>query len=156
MRNALRIWVAQAFFSRQTWRLHGANNLGMKQLDAIGSSLHGIYPLPRFLHEQLDCCLEAHIADIEKNVLAELQTRMFKKQPLEWFGSFLTTFILLSALETDTWMVQTWAHDAESMHNSTKEQVRFQVPDSPRSSIARVSGRIARIVMCKLNLGVVR
>lgn len=99
-------------------------------IDGNTSMVHGITPLPRLLNHQLDSALEARIAVLEKEVLTELQTRIFKKQPLEWFGSFLTTYLLLSALERDTWSLYTWDHDSARMNERVAYLVSCAHPES--------------------------
>ena len=71
-------------------------------------TLAGIRPLPRLLNQALDSLVEKRTADFEQMFLSELQTRMFRRQPSEWFGIYLAVFVFLSGMEKDTWNLETW------------------------------------------------
>jgi hypothetical protein len=90
------------------------------------SSLYGIIPLPRLVNQQLDARVEEWMAQIEGELLLELQTKIFKRSPADWFTIYLSLFLTLSTLELDTWGLKTWATDARGL----LEAVKMLVSDS--------------------------
>lgn len=84
------------------------------------SSLYGIVPLPRLVNQQLDARVEEWMAQIEGELLLELQTKIFKRSPADWFTIYLSLFLTLSTLELDTWGLKTWATDARGLMEKVK------------------------------------
>lgn len=110
---ALRIWAAQFVFFKHPWRLDLQTDPddapGMTVITPKGSASTRITPLPILLNQQLDSLIESKTADLELQFLTELQTRMFlKRPPDEWFGIYLAIFVFFTALEEDTWNLETW------------------------------------------------
>jgi len=81
----------------------------MTAITPEGSASTRITPLPILLNQQLDSFIERKSADLECLFLTDLQTRMFlKKPPDELFGIYLAIFVYFTALEEDTWNLETW------------------------------------------------
>jgi hypothetical protein len=75
------------------------------------------------INQQLDSHLENRVANIEKELLAELQTRILDRNSNDWFGIYLTIYMQLSSLERDTWDLSTWEHDSEMLRESVRTLV---------------------------------
>lgn len=107
---AFRIWATQMVFFKRPWRIAPSSTeaLGMTSITDETSSLWGVIPLPRLLNQQLDSIIEARLAENEQRLLNELQNTIFARRQKEWFVIFLTTFVYLSAVEKDTWSLETW------------------------------------------------
>lgn len=80
------------------------------------SKLHGLMPLPRLINQQLDSYIEERVATLEEELLDELQKCIFKKESVDWFGTYLTMFVVLGSLERDTWALHTWDFDSPKLH----------------------------------------
>ncbi|KAF8247772.1 hypothetical protein K440DRAFT_550521 [Wilcoxina mikolae CBS 423.85] len=130
VRKALRIWIVQNFFFNSPWRMCGHNSLGMNPIDDPTSKLHGVTPLPRLINQQLDFYLEDRISTLEKELLAELQSRILDRNSYDWFGIFLTIYIYLSSMERDTWSLHTWENDADMLTQRVHE-LELQNPHWP-------------------------
>lgn len=86
-----------------------SGNLGMGVIGKEDSpKLAGVTPLPRLLNQQLDSIIEKRASELEHQFLSELQTMIVRRQPNEWFGMYLAMFVYLSAMEKDTWSLETW------------------------------------------------
>lgn len=96
----------------------------MPTIKDLKSTLYGITPLPRLANQQLDARVEAFMAELEQKVLAELQVKIFRRNPADWFGIYLTLFVTLSSLERDSWGLQTWTTDADGLLERVKILVR--------------------------------
>ena len=120
MQCALRIWAAQMVFFKRPWRFAQQTDvLGMGTLTADDApKLAGVRPLPRLLNQALDSIVEKRTADFEQIFLTELQTRIFRRQPKEWFGIFLSVFVFLSGMEKDTWNMETWDMEVVSTRDN--------------------------------------
>ena len=106
-------------FFKNPWRLDLRTDpdsaLGMTVIPQKGSASAGITPLPILLNQQLDSFIERKTADLESQFLTELQTRIFlKRPPDEWFGIYLAIFVFFTALEEDTWNLETWSCGVKS------------------------------------------
>lgn len=92
----------------------------MPKVDDPKSTVYGITPLPRLANQQLDARVEAWVAGLEQEVLTELQQRIFRRNPADWFGIYLALFVTLSSLERDSWGLKTWAADADGLLERVK------------------------------------
>lgn len=95
----------------------------MTTIDDPRSTVCGITPLPRLANQQLDSKVESWIAELEQDVLAELQVKIFRRNPADWFVIYLTLFVTLSSLERDSWGLQAWTTDADSLLERVKSLV---------------------------------
>lgn len=95
----------------------------MTRIDDPKSTVYGITPLPRLANQQLDSRVESWMAELEQDVLAELQTKIFRRNPADWFAIYLTLFVTLSSLERDSWGLQTWTADADNLLERVKSLV---------------------------------
>lgn len=127
IRKALRIWSAQIVYFKGPFRICGSNTVGMPTITDPKSTVYGITPLPRLVNQQLDARVESWMAELEQEVLAELQVKIFRRNPADWFGIYLALFVTLSSLERDTWGLQTWTVDADSLLERVKTLVGFPV-----------------------------
>ncbi|KAI5793712.1 hypothetical protein DFH27DRAFT_566989 [Peziza echinospora] len=132
---ALRIWAAQVFFFKKPWRFahRCSDDLGMGVISSEDSPLlAGIRPLPRLLNQALDSLMEKRAADFEQMFLSELQARMYRRQPNEWFGIYLAVFVFLSGMEKDTWNLETWNIEVVSQRNHPHSHLlAWPLQDSP-------------------------
>lgn len=130
VQKAFRVWIGQTFFFRSAWRLCGSDLLSMTPIHyPTSKKVHGVVPLPRLINQQLDFYLESRIAHLEKEVLEELQAHILDRNSLDWFGIYLTIFIILSTLERDTWSLNTWEHDSEMLHQRV-QMLNFLQPNN--------------------------
>lgn len=95
----------------------------MPTIDDPRSTVCGITPLPRLANQQLDARVESWMAELEQDVLAELQVKIFRRNPADWFGIYLTLFVTMSSLERDSWGLQAWTTDADSLLERVKSLV---------------------------------
>lgn len=123
IRKALRIWAAQIVFFKGPFRICGQNTAGMTTIDDPKSTVYGITPLPRLANQQLDSRVESWMAELEQEVLSGLQVKIFRRNPADWFGIYLTLFVTLSSLERDSWGLQAWTADADSLLERVKSLV---------------------------------
>ncbi|KAI5806288.1 hypothetical protein EDC01DRAFT_609618, partial [Geopyxis carbonaria] len=139
VRKALRIWAAQSFFFSSAWRICGSNTLGMEQIQDRDSKLYGLTPLPRLINQQLDGYVEGRVAILEEELLEELQKCIFKKESVDWFGTYLTMFVVLSSLERDTWALHTWVFDSPKLHERSM-YMEIQHPNMQKAWTWPLSG----------------
>ncbi|KAF8448495.1 hypothetical protein BDZ91DRAFT_669668 [Kalaharituber pfeilii] len=131
---ALRIWAAQIVFFKRPWRIAPhSDTLGMSTITEQDlPKLVGLRPLPRLLNQQLDCIMEKRAAELEHLFLTDLQNRIFRMQPAEWFGIFLAMFVFFSSLERDTWNLETWdTEQCDFIFWETFANVLFQQAPRP-------------------------
>jgi len=104
----LRLWAAQTIFFKSHWRIvSGADIVQMAPLDIPGL-LNGITLLPRLINQQLDGLFEQRMANLEKEILCDLQKAMYKNRRDLWFSIFLSTFLVVHTLERDSWNLHAW------------------------------------------------
>ncbi|KAL7275590.1 hypothetical protein RUND412_001468 [Rhizina undulata] len=133
VRQALRIWVAQALYFKGAWRIIGSNTIGMHAINDSSSMLHRITPLPRLLNQQLDAMIETRMMELEQVILNELQVRIFKKNPAEWFVIYLTLFTFLCGLEKDCWGLKTWDVNSQDLLHKV-ETLELKNPSEARKA----------------------
>ncbi|KAF8460518.1 hypothetical protein BDZ91DRAFT_419157 [Kalaharituber pfeilii] len=63
---------------------------------------------PAFVQIQLDLLIDGRRAELEKEVLAELQRIVFSRKRKHWLTIFFTIYILLNALERTLWNHYAW------------------------------------------------
>lgn len=108
-------------FFHNAWRIKEGDTLNMDTINDKRSKYHGIRPLPRLLHQQLDSIIEERIDRLEKEILTDLQTRAISTQskpkdgspPHDYYIMFMEIFIYLSALERDTWGLLAWRRELD-------------------------------------------
>lgn len=113
LRDALQLWTATQLL------IHGASlhptsdALGIREIPPCGSPQANHIPLPKVLANQLDHLLERRIWQLEKQLLSELQKRVFARKRYEWLKIFFTLVVLMNALERDTWRLWYWKYHSE-------------------------------------------
>lgn len=75
-------------------------------LQCSGSS--EIIVAPAFVQVQLDLVIDGRRAELEKEVLAELQKTVFSRKKKHWLSIFFTIYILLTSLEETLWSHYAW------------------------------------------------
>lgn len=68
------------------------------------------------------------MGELAQDVLAELQVKIFRRNPADWFGIYLTLFVTMSSLERDSWGLQAWITDADSLLERVKSLVSLVHP----------------------------
>lgn len=63
---------------------------------------------PALVQFQLDLLIDGRRAELEKELLAELQKTVFSRQRKYWLSIFFTTYILLTTLEATLWNHYAW------------------------------------------------
>ena len=63
---------------------------------------------PTFVQVQLDLLVDGRRAELEKEVLAELQKTVFSRKKKYWLSIFFTIYILLTSLEETLWSHYAW------------------------------------------------
>lgn len=108
LRDALQLWTSTQLL------LHGAtlhpssDSLGIPPISSPTSPLANQTPLPRVLGNQIDHLIERRIWQLEKQILSELQRRIFGRKREDWLRIFLTLVVLMNALERDSWRLYYW------------------------------------------------
>lgn len=120
--DTLQLWTAIQFLIRGA-SLHPAS-------DALGirPTPSGTIPLPKVLNDQLDHLLERRIWQLEKQILSELQKRIFARKRHEWLKIFFTLVVFMNALERDTWRLSYWT-------NHAADGYAWRHPNSPNQLI---------------------
>ncbi|KAI8630196.1 hypothetical protein F5Y19DRAFT_484075 [Xylariaceae sp. FL1651] len=115
---ALRFWALQAIFFAYPWRIvQGGDLAGMYPLELPGY-WNGITLLPRLVNQELDRAFETRMDEIEKEILEKLQVAIFKRHRDNWCSIFLTSFIFLHGLESDTWNMSAWEHETKGRRSA--------------------------------------
>lgn len=130
LRDALQLWTATQLL------LHGAtlhpssDSLGILPISSPTSPLVNQTPLPRVLGNQLDHLIERRIWQLEKQILSELQRRIFGRKREDWIRIFLTLVVLMNALERDSWRLYYWVFHMEDGY-------AWRHPSSPQRLIEK-------------------
>jgi hypothetical protein len=130
LRDALQLWTATQLL------LHGAtlhptsDALGIPPIPSASSPLANQTPLPRVLSNQLDHLFERRIWQLEKQILSELQKRIFGRKREDWLKIFFTLVVLMNALERDSWRLYYWMFHKEDGYE-------WRHPSSPQRLIEK-------------------
>jgi hypothetical protein len=98
------------------WQICGMETLEMHVVEEKDCPLHGTFPGPRVLQNQLDHLLERQIYETEYSLLGRLQELMVKKKRPDWVAIFLTLVIMLHVFERDTWRLMYWILHPEEVN----------------------------------------
>lgn len=95
----------------------------MSEIRRAGTDIDGLVPVPRLVNQQLDSLLEARMALLEEELLAELQLRVPRRIASEWFGIYLAIYVYFASIERDSWSLKTWEIDSQSVKAKTSDMV---------------------------------
>lgn len=130
LRDALQLWTATQLLI-QGASLHPASDgLGVHPIPSPSSPQAGQAPLPRALSNQIDHLLERRIWQLEKQILSELQKRIFGRKREDWLKIFFTMVVLMNALERDSWRLYYWIFHMEDGY-------MWRHPTSPKKLIEK-------------------
>ena len=96
-------------------------------------------PLPRVLANQIDHLLERRVWQLEKQILAELQKRIFARKREDWLKIFFATVVLMNALERDSWRLYYWmfhVDDGRSWQHPSPPKRLIEKNDALAESLA--------------------
>lgn len=121
VRDALHLWTAVQLLIRGPALHPSSDSLGMLPIPGQTAPLppppadqpgHAGQtcqtPLPRVLANQIDHLLERRVWQLEKQILSELQKRIFSRKREDWLKIFFATVVLMNALERDSWRLYYW------------------------------------------------
>ncbi|TGZ80584.1 hypothetical protein EX30DRAFT_307396 [Ascodesmis nigricans] len=107
LRETLQMWTANQLLI-QGASIHPGSDI-LNLLPITGNTpLNGHVPLPRVVSDQFDHLIERRIWQLEKQILAELQKRIFARKKEDWLKIFLTLIVLMNTLERDSWRLYYW------------------------------------------------
>ncbi|PUU81733.1 hypothetical protein B9Z19DRAFT_1099562 [Tuber borchii] len=113
LRDALQLWTATQLLLNGATLHPSSDSLGINPIPSPTCPLANQTPLPRVLANQLDHLIERRIWQLEKQILNELQKRIFGRKREDWLRIFLTLVVLMSALERDSWRLYYWVFHME-------------------------------------------
>ncbi|KAH8153801.1 uncharacterized protein LAJ45_01568 [Morchella importuna] len=108
LRDALQLWTATQLLIQGATLHPSSDSLGISPISSLTTPLAGQTPMPRVLANQLDHLIERRIWQLEKQILCELQKRIFGRKREDWLRIFLTLVVLMNALERDSWRLYYW------------------------------------------------
>ena len=112
--DALQLWTATQLLIHGASLHPGSDSLGVLPLPQTAIWKANQLPLPKVLSNQLDHLLERRIWQLEKQLLSELQKRIFARKRHEWLKIFFTLVVFMNALERDSWRLYHWTiHDQD-------------------------------------------
>ncbi|KAI5845932.1 hypothetical protein BZA05DRAFT_142466 [Tricharina praecox] len=114
LRDTLQLWTATQMLIRGGALHPTSDNLGIMAIPSLSSPQAGQTPLPRVLSNQIDHLLERRIWQLEKQILSELQKRIFGRKREDWLKIFFTTVVFMNALERDSWRLYYWLFHMDS------------------------------------------
>ncbi|KAA8914592.1 hypothetical protein FN846DRAFT_896867 [Sphaerosporella brunnea] len=127
LRDALQLWTANQMLIQGATLNNSPDNLGVMPIPSPTSPLAGQTPLPRALSDQIDHLLERRIWQLEKQILCELQKRIFGRKREDWLKIFFTNVVFMNALERDSWRLYYWLFHSEDgyawRHPSTPKKL---------------------------------
>lgn len=107
LRDTLQMWTANQLLI-QGASIHPGSGV-LETIPIMGNTaMNGQTPLPRVLADQVEHLIERRIWQLEKQVLAELQKRIFARKKEDWLKIFLTLIVLMNTLERDSWRLYYW------------------------------------------------
>jgi hypothetical protein len=113
LRDALQLWTATQLLLKGATLHPSSDSLGMGPIPSATCLLANQTPLPRVLANQLDHLIERRIWQLEKQILNELQKRIFSRKREDWLRIFLTLVVVMNALERDSWRLYYWVFHME-------------------------------------------
>lgn len=106
---ALKLWTANRLLV-QGWEVEGAPLVA-----DLDSPFLGKAPAPRVLHNELDLKLETYIQKLELGLLNQVQKSLELQLPGDPLELLVATYIMLSAIERDTWRLLYWIRHKEEV-----------------------------------------
>ena len=86
--------------TERTWRICGDNTVGLKPVSESESPWKGIIPVTPIMDTQLDeLAIRGLLLPLKDRVLTELKDKVLQKQRENWFGIYLTIFIIMCNVE---------------------------------------------------------
>lgn len=127
IRDVLQLWTATQLLAHGATLHPSSDALNISPVPSPSAPLANQTPLPRVLANQLDHLLERRVWQLEKQILSELQKRIFGRKREDWLKIFLSLVILMNALERDSWRLYYWVFHMEDgyawRHPSTPERL---------------------------------
>jgi hypothetical protein len=130
IRDTLQLWTAIQLLIKGASLHPSSDNLGMLPIPSPSSPQTSQVPLPRVLADQIEHLLERRIWQLEKQILTELQKRIFGRKREDWLKIFFTTVVLMNALERDSWRLYYWMFHMEDGN-------AWQHPTTPKRLIEK-------------------
>jgi len=103
LRDTLQLWTAGQLLIRGPTMHPSSDALEITTTITSSSSVP-----PRVLANQIDHLIERRIWQLEKQILPELQKRIFARKREDWLKIFFVMVILMNALERDSWRLYYW------------------------------------------------
>ncbi|KAJ2895034.1 hypothetical protein MKZ38_006989 [Zalerion maritima] len=111
VRLCLRFLAIQALFFRCPWTIvSGAFQVRMSPM-LIPGHWHGKTLLPRLVNQELDRKFETRMNELEAEILSQLESAIYQSHRESWCTIFLSSFLLLHALEQDSWNMRAWEYE---------------------------------------------
>jgi hypothetical protein len=127
LRDALQLWTANQLLIRGATLHTTPDNLGIRPIPSPSSPQASQTPLPRVLSDQINHLLERRIWQLEKQILCELQKRIFGRKREDWLKIFFTMVVFMNTLERDSWRLYYTMFHSESgyvwQHPSTPKKL---------------------------------
>ncbi|KAL7276760.1 hypothetical protein RUND412_000225 [Rhizina undulata] len=127
LRDALQLWTATQLLMRGATIDPSSDTLGISPILSPTALLANQIPPPRVLANQLDHLLERRVWQLEKQILQELQKKIFARKREDWLRIFMTLVVFMNALERDTWRLYYWVLHMEDgyvwRHPSTPQRL---------------------------------
>lgn len=101
VRMALSIWLNSRFLER-TWRICGAERLGIDLVCDESNPWNGIVPVTPIMDQQLDdIVIRWTLVPLEEKLLRQLNQKIYDHQKAKenWLEIYLTIFLLLNNTE---------------------------------------------------------
>ncbi|KAL6713797.1 hypothetical protein ACLMJK_008289 [Lecanora helva] len=97
--HALDMWSATRMVEK-SWQIVGEDTLGMKTVVDTESPLYNMIPVTPIMNTQLDQIVIQHILEpLRQSILEELNLKVEKGDPRDFYEIYLTIFILLCSIE---------------------------------------------------------
>jgi len=115
LRDTLQLWTATQMLIAGAALHPTSETLGIAPIaSAPPSPQAGRTPLPRVLANQIDHLLERRVWQLEKQILCELQKRIFGRKREDWLKIFFSAAVFTNALERDSWRLYYWLVHSDS------------------------------------------
>ncbi|KAI5788740.1 hypothetical protein FPQ18DRAFT_261947 [Pyronema domesticum] len=130
LRDTLQLWTAIQLLIKGASLHPSSDLLGMMAINNPSSTQANSVPPPRVLANQIEHSLERRIWQLEKQILSELQKRIFGRKKEDWLKIFFTTVVLMNSLERDSWRLYYWMCHSEQGNT-------WQHPTAPKRLIEK-------------------
>ncbi|KAI5777357.1 hypothetical protein EDC01DRAFT_635892 [Geopyxis carbonaria] len=139
VRDCLQLWTANQLLIKGAMLHPSSDALEILPIASASSPQAYQTPPPRVTANQLDHLLERRIWQLEKQILAEVQKKIFGRQKKDWLKIFFTLVILMNALERDTWRLYYWIlhmNDGNEWRHPTTPEKLIEKNDTLAQSLA--------------------